>query len=299
MADRKAAGKGPQEGAKWLLSSAQTGSRGGMPNPKQALLVSRLNQIGASLAPTNKAVALIGLGSVGMEMDRLDQFSDLDFFVIVETGFKGEFLEDLGWLGSICPIAYCFRNTPDGYKLLFEDGVFCEFAVFEEPELHHIPFAPGRIVWKRSGAPDTLALPHRVQNGQGNPSLEWSLGEALTNLYVGISRFHRGEKLSAMRLVQCYAVDRVLELAERIEPSASSSRDVFAPERRYEQRNPSVAELLASFTQGYERSVESARAILIFLERHFDVNQSFKQALIELFEHRDAQPGTLPSHASI
>lgn len=255
---------------------------------KQDLLESRLNEIGASLAQSGKGVALIGLGSVGIEVDRLDEFSDLDFFAIVETGFKGEFLERLEWLRSICPIAYCFRNTPDGYKLLFQDGVFCEFAVFEEPELPQIPFAPGRMVWKGPGVSDTLAVPLRVQSVPENPSIEWSLGEALTNLYVGISRFHRGEKLSAMRLVQCYAVDRVLELAEGIEPSTESSRDVFAPERRYEQRHPSIAEALPSFLQGYERSVESARAILIFLERHFEVNESFKQALIELFEHRQS-----------
>jgi lincosamide nucleotidyltransferase B/F len=256
----------------------------GMLSPKEDLLASRLDQIGASLARTNKAVALIGLGSVGVEVDRLDAFSDLDFFAIVETGSKEEFLEDLGWLGSICPIAYCFRNTPDGYKLLFEDRVFCEFAVFEEPELGHIPFAPGRIVWKKAGVPDTLALPQRVHNAPENPSLEWSLGEALTNLYVGVSRFHRGEKLSALRLVQYHAVDRVLELATRIECSTSSYVDAFAPERRYEQRYPSVAKAIPSFMQGYESSIESAREILIFLERHFDVNQSLKQALLELFE---------------
>src|SRR5262245_58731258 len=137
-----------------------------MPDRKQDLLVARLNQIGASLEQTNKAVALIGLGSVGMEVDRLDEYSDLDFFVVVEAGFKGEFLGDLGWLGSICPIAYCFRNTPDGYKLLFEDGIFCELAVFEEAELVHVPFAPGRIIWKKSGASGALAWPHRIQNAQ-------------------------------------------------------------------------------------------------------------------------------------
>jgi lincosamide nucleotidyltransferase B/F len=257
-----------------------------MANRKQDLLVSRLNEIGVSLAQSNKAVALIGLGSVGLEVDRIDEFSDLDFFAIVERGFKEEFLEHLGWLSSICPIAYCFRNTPDGYKLLFQDGVFCEFAVFEEPELRQIPFAPGRIIWKKQGVSDTLALPQRVQSVQESPSLEWSLGEALTNLYVGIGRLRRGEKLSAMRLIQGEAVNRVLELAERIEAPAFSSRDVFAPERRYEQRHPAVAEALPSFMQGYERSSESARAILIFLEEHFDVNQPFKRALIELLEHR-------------
>jgi lincosamide nucleotidyltransferase B/F len=249
------------------------------------LLLSRLSDIGASLARSKKGIALIGLGSVGIELDRLDEFSDLDFFAIVEPGYKADFIEHLDWLGSICPIAYSFRNTPDGQKLLFRDGVFCEFAVFEERELPEIPFAAGRIIWRREGVADTLALPQRIHRVPENPSLEWSLGEALTNLYVGASRFHRGEKISAMRLIQGYAVDRVLELAERIEASAASAGDVFAPERRYEQRHPSIAKELPAFMQGYERSIESAQAILVFLERHFQVNKAFKQTLIDLFEH--------------
>ena len=249
-------------------------------------MLSRLNDIGTSLARSNKAVALIGLGSVGIEVDRLDEFSDLDFFAIVEPGYKTEFIEQLDWLSSICPIAYSFRNTPDGHKLLFRDGVFCEFAVFEERELPEIPFAAGRIIWKKQGVPDTLALPRRVHSVHENPSLEWSLGEALTNLYVGVSRYHRGEKLSAMRLIQGYAVDRVLELAERIGMSASSVGDVFALERRYEQRHASIAKELPAFMQGYDRSIESAQAILLFLERHFPVNDSLKQTLMELLHHR-------------
>jgi lincosamide nucleotidyltransferase B/F len=249
---------------------------------KKDLLISRLNDIGSSLARTNKALALIGLGSVGLEMNRLDDYSDLDFFAVVDTGFKHEFLAGLDWLGAICPITYSFRNTPDGHKLLFKDGVFCEFAVFEEPELRHIPFAPGRIIWKREGVPDTLAMPQVIKEAPCDSSLEWLLGEALSNLYVGLGRFRRGEKLSAMRLIQCDAVDRLLELSERVEPATSSPRDTFAPQRRYEQRHPSIGRALPSFVQGYERSVESAIAILGFLERHFEVNQSLKAALLEL-----------------
>ena len=176
---------------------------------------------------------------------------------------------------------------------LFQDGVFCEFAVFEERELPEIPFAAGRIIWRKQGVPDTLALPQRIHRVPENPSLEWSLGEALTNLYVGASRFHRGEKLSAMRLIQGYAVDRVIELAERINTSASSAGDMFAPERRYEQRQPAIAQELPAFMQGYDRSIESAQAILVFLERHFPVNKPFKQALMELFQHRRSAPAAL------
>lgn len=253
-----------------------------MSTRRRDLLISRLNEIASSLARSEKAVALIGLGSAGLEVERLDDYSDLDFFAVVEAGCKNEFLNSLAWLSSICPIAYCYRNTPDGYKVLFEDGVFGEFAVFEEAELRHIPFAPGRIVWKKASARESLAVPQQVRNSWENPSLEWSLGEALTSLYVGLCRLRRGEKLSAMRLIQCYAVDRILELSERIEPATSSSRDAFVLERRYEQRHPAIAKALPAFSQGYERSVESARAVLNFVESHFEINRFLKRAILDL-----------------
>jgi lincosamide nucleotidyltransferase B/F len=255
---------------------------------RRDVLISRLKEIGEALAQSNKAVALIGLGSVGREVDRLDDHSDLDFFAVVEDGCKSEFLNSLDWLSSICPIAYCYRNTIDGYKLLFDDGVFCEFAVFEQAELVQIPFAPGRIVWKQATVSDTLAAPQRTAPGWQNPSLEWCLGEALTSLYVGLSRFRRGEKLSAMRLIQWQAVDRILELSEIIEPPTIASHDDFARERRYEQRHPTLARALPAFSQGYERSRESAEAILQFLESHFEVNPFLKAELVKLCkEHAD------------
>ncbi len=122
-------------------------------------LLKRLDEIGRSLERSGHALALLGLGSVGLELDRIDAYSDLDFFAIVEAGYKQAYIDSLGWLSDVHPVAYQFRNTVDGYKLLFADGIFCEFAVFELEELRNIPFAPGRIVWKRSGLPDTLGQP--------------------------------------------------------------------------------------------------------------------------------------------
>lgn len=254
-----------------------------MLSDKKDLLLARLNAIGASLAQTSHALALIGLGSVGAELERLDDYSDLDFFAIVESGCKEQFLNHLGWLSAAAPIAYAFRNTADGYKLLYADGVFCEFAVFEEPELRQVPFAAGRIVWKRAHVAETLHLPQKASPAPEERPIEWLVGEAVTNLYVGLCRFRRGEKLSAMRFIQGYAVDRVLELAEIIETEAGLPRDPFALERRFEQRHPRVAASLPEFTQGYERSPESAKAILAFFDNHFDVNPAMKQAIAALF----------------
>jgi hypothetical protein len=244
-------------------------------------LLARLDAIGQSLEDSGHALALLGLGSVGLEVERLDAHSDLDFFVVVAEGYKRRYLENLDWLSSIAPIAYHFRNTPDGYKLLFQDGIFCEFAVFEQAELSAIPFAPGRVVWKLPHIDDAIGAPLVGRRSAPAPNVEWLVGEALTNLYVGLSRFRRGEKLSAARFVQQYAVDRALELWTLHEGATAAPPDVFAPERRVEQRFPALAQALPRFVQGYESSPESARAILAFLEQHFDINPAMARAIRE------------------
>ena len=242
-------------------------------------LLTRLDEIGHSLARSGHALALLGLGSVGLELDRLDAYSDLDFFAIVEEGYKQAYIGSLDWLSEIHPVAYQFRNTEDGYKLLFADGIFCEFAVFELDELKNISFAPGRIVWKRSDMPDTLGQPPSKPAVHSKKDQDWLLGEAVTNLYVGLQRDQRGEKLSAMRFVQSYAVDRLLELVEYIETPKEIHRDPFVNERRFEGRHPNLVPLLGSWMLGYEKNRQSALALLKFLESHFEINETMAKEI--------------------
>ena len=119
--------------------------------PKTQLLFERIGQIGESLSKMTGSLALIGLGSIGRDLERLDSFSNLDFFVIVKPGRKSQVLDNLSWLTRVAPTAYYFKNSPDGYKLLYGDGVFCEFAVFEEDELEEAVLSPGRVIWKAQG----------------------------------------------------------------------------------------------------------------------------------------------------
>ncbi|NLF63098.1 MAG: hypothetical protein GX579_00715 [Chloroflexi bacterium] len=253
-----------------------------MSNERERLL-DRLFAIGESLSRRESALALIGLGSVGLELERLDSYSDLDFFTIVRPGHKADYLDDLSWLADVAPIAYCFRNTRDGYKLLYEDGIFCEFAVFEEAELAQIPFAPGRVVWRAPGVPETIGSPPDTRReAPEEPPAEWLLGEALTNLYVGLLREHRGERLTAMRFIQGHAADRILALVERLQPARGGQRDPFTPERRFEARYPDMAAILPEMLQGYSRNRESARAALAFLDSHFELNEAMKAAVLAL-----------------
>ena len=45
-------------------------------------LLQRLDEIGLSLAGTGHALALLALGSVGTEPDRIDAYSDLDILAV-------------------------------------------------------------------------------------------------------------------------------------------------------------------------------------------------------------------------
>lgn len=204
------------------------------------------------------------------------------FFVIVQTGHKAAYLRDLSWLSAPAPLAYAFMNTADGYKALYADGIFCEFAVFEPAELTHIPFAPGRVVWQDPAAPANLHLPQvRPAPAEPRPT-EWLVGEALTNLYVGLGRYARGEKLSAFRFVQAYAVDRVLDLLARDVCPAPGHADMFSGERRFEQRYPEFATSLAAMMPGYAHTPQAACAILDFLNARYPVHPAMHAAIVRL-----------------
>lgn len=250
-----------------------------MNTPEQ--LLRRLDQLGESLSTEPTALALLGLGSVGVELDRLDEYSDLDFFAIVEAGTKAAYLDSLDWMSRIQPIIYAFRNTDDGYKVLYDDGIFCEFAVFEPEELEVAAYPPARIVWMVEDFDASLATPRRPVPDRGRPPASHLVGEAVTNLYVGLLREQRGERLAAFRMIQGHALDRIIELARHLEKPSPGHVDPFGDERRFETRHPAVSSALAPLAQGYARNRESAASMLEFLEVNYGVDAAMR-AQIEL-----------------
>ena len=248
-------------------------------------LLLRLEAIAQEVKASGRGVALLGLGSAGQGLARLDEFSDLDFFVIAKEGHKAFFLDSLAWLERIQPVVFSFRNTADGYKLLFADGIFCEMAVFEAEDLAGIPYSQARVVWQDKDSAFTFQESNKVPPPAADlPTVDWLVGEALSNLFVGLGRFQRGEKLTAVRFIQGYAVQRILELTPFIEDSQNEDGDVFDQDRRFEQRYPETAAALPSFMQGYEKSPQSVRAILEFLDRHFALNEGMKTAVLAICE---------------
>jgi hypothetical protein len=256
-------------------------------------LLHRLDDLGVALSRRSDAIALIALGSVGVDRDRLDDHSDLDFFVIVEAAAQRRYIDSIDWLEEVSPLAFSFPNTVHGRKALFADGLFAEYAVFTLEELAADSFSPGRIVWQRAGAPADLAVPKRVSEPLPHESAEYYVNEALTNLYVGLHREARGETLSATRFIQSYAVDCLIALLGALHPEAKRRQDAFAVERGVERRFATDLLPLSTMVLGYERNREAALTILEWLEAHADVDPVLAAAIRELADLRrsSSRPG--------
>lgn len=248
--------------------------------------LTRLDRLAEHLAQDPATVGLLGLGSAGLDHQRFDDDSDLDFFVVVADGpTKAALLADVSWLGGLGgDLVHSFVNSPDGRKGLFADGLFVEYAVFSADELPSIAFTGARVVWQRPGVEVATAPDRPVADPGPLDTVEFHLNEALTNLFVGLGRERRGERLSAARFIQVHAVDRVLALArlagdegagrtdgERAADAggtgAAVSRDPFDATRRVENRSPDLP--LAEMMPGYNANAEAASAILSWLRtRH-------------------------------
>ncbi|MGB2569110.1 hypothetical protein ACPFP2_11730 [Micromonospora citrea] len=258
-------------------------------------MLRRLDELAAHLATRPDTVALLGLGSAGAAHDRLDAHSDLDFFLVVADGAVARYVDSVDWLAAPCPVAYSFANERRGRKALYADGIFVEYAVFTVGELAGLSFTGARVVWQRPDAPTGLA----AQGASPPPAtpydtVEFHLNEALTNLYVGLHREARGERLNASRFIQSYAVDRVLALARLTSPGTAHRRDPFDPTRRVEQAYPPEELPLAEMVPGYRANRDAARATFSWLSARFPVHPVLGEAIRRLLATAPDTAGAPP-----
>ncbi len=245
-------------------------------------LLERLDDLAAVFRERGDVVALLGLGSVGEDLERLDEHSDLDFFVVTDDGAKERYLADIDWLEAVGPVAYSFRNSVDGRKVLWADGLYAEYAIFTLDQLRAGPFVGARIVWSRPDAPDGLEHAGRPLGDSPYDTPAYQVGEALTNLYVGLHRDLRGERLAATRLIQTHAVDRLLTFLDLTGHASKPRQDPFAVERGAETRFTPEQLPLAAMVTGYQWNDDAALAILEWLESRVEVNEALADAIRRL-----------------
>jgi hypothetical protein len=241
-------------------------------------LLDRLDALAAVLRERGDVIALLGLGSVGTDLERLDEHSDLDFFVVTDDGANEWYKRNLDWL-EIVPVAYAFENSIWGCKILWEDGLYAEYAVLTLDELKAGSYTGARVVFARDDAPPNLESLGTPIPPSPYLTPEYQVGEMITNLYVGLHRELRGERLAAMRLIQVHAVDRLLTYLDLTGRTSRERQDPFAVERGAERR---LEAPLADLVPGYERNRDAALAMLAWLEERVDVDPTLADEIRKL-----------------
>ncbi|MFZ9197252.1 MAG: hypothetical protein ACO22H_02680 [Bacilli bacterium] len=221
-----------------------------------------------------QVVALVVLGSLSNPR-RLDDYSDIDFFMMVEPQAKAAMIKDLTWLNSLVP-TYTFQNTRDGYKVLLKSNVFMEFAIFTMDELVHIPYHHPKVVYAKNSEIEKQ-IPLKETSIESNPNA--NLQEALTNLYIGLLRHHRGEVLAAYQMIQQYALNHVVQAVRNINPKIDV--DPFNALRRLELIDPLLANWVMEVLNKPDQNQEAARKILKKIKDHLEPN-SLMQAIENL-----------------
>lgn len=190
------------------------------------------------LTGDQRVIGLVALGSMA-EQDYLpDRWSDHDFFVVVKSGEQETFRVDLSWLPYFEEIAFSYRETGHGLKLVYASGHLLEFAVFDTAELQLARINRFRVLLDRGNITQQLkeiqeATTHSCQETISDDT--YLFGQFLTNLLVETGRYNRGEKLSGHQFVKSSALKYLITLLEKYLPSPSRRvLDNLDPLRRFE-----------------------------------------------------------------
>ncbi len=196
------------------------------------------------LAGDDRVLALIALGSMAQQDYQPDEWSDHDFFVITIQGVQEDIRQDLSWLPRTHDIVFKFRETEHGIKVLYRGGHLLEFAVFNEDELQMARLNRYRVLLDKAGiAPRLAELELATQDfvARSHTASEKRLGDFLMNIFVGVGRHARGEKLSGRHFVKTHALTHLLHLLAQFVPAEQANLlDNLDPFRRFEQVFPEL-----------------------------------------------------------
>lgn len=200
-----------------------------------------------NLEKDGRVVGLVAVGSMAQQDYQPDQWSDHDFFVVVEPGTQAGFHKDLSWLPQAVEIVFSFQETEHGRKVVYRSGHLLEFAVFDTQEISRAKVNRYRVLLDRTNISQVVAQVKTASSDPEPPQAEAAaqdfneFGEFITNLLVGVGRHNRGERFSGRQFVKSYGLMHLLRLLEKFLPAAEKSLlDNLDPFRRVERVYPQL-----------------------------------------------------------
>jgi hypothetical protein len=204
------------------------------------------NTLQHTLSVDDRVRALVGIGSLA-QPERVDRWSDHDFWVITTIEGQAHFLSDLSWLPDYSAIALTLRPAPEYYTILYTNGHIAEFAVFAFTDLARGQLDRYRMLFDKNDIRTQIqALYERTSSKQStDDDTARAIGHFLVTLCTGAARDARGERLSAHKYIFQYALDDLLILiTQHIPAQQSDLYDRFDPRRRFEQAYSDPSTLL-------------------------------------------------------
>lgn len=205
---------------------------------------------------------VIGLVLVGSAADsaRADRWSDHDFFVITEIAAQERLRQDLSWLPSHEEIAFSFRETAHGLKVVYTSGAVLEFAIFDIEELRSCAVNHNTLAF---GSPEvelalkTASLRTAIET-PGDSLVDFR--HFLSLILIGVGRARRGEILTAGQGIRSYALSALMKVFTR-EFTQDLRLDRLDPLRRFEFVHPALGkDIGAALAQAPELAAQALLA---------------------------------------
>lgn len=189
---------------------------------------------------------LVAVGSMAAVDYQPDEWSDHDFYLVVDGGHQEYFRKNMQWLPRFEEISFFFQETEHGVKVVYMSGHLLEFAVFDPNELFLARVNRYRVLLDRLDIGERMEKV-RAQTGESCsgslPDNRFLAGQFLTNLLVGVGRFRRGEKISANFFIKQSALENLLKLIIKNVPSNNKDLlDNINHRRRFEFVYPEQGE---------------------------------------------------------
>lgn len=210
-------------------------------NPQQyAAFTAALQQ---NLECDPRVLGLMTAGSMARQSHQPDEWSDHDFWVVVEPGTEIWFRTCSEWLPDSDQIVLMFTDpVHDGVTAIYESGHLAEFAASDRDTLLRAKVNDYRLLIDKIGLSAEVAQLQQATAVEFEKIIEddqYLMGRFLTSLLVGIGRYRRGEHMSARQFIYVSALQALLRLiAKHVPPEQPVPIDNLDPLRRFEAGYP-------------------------------------------------------------
>ncbi len=220
----------------------------------------------ARLSQDSRVVGLVAIGSMAAVSRQPDDWSDHDFWVVAHPATAAEVRDDRSWLPHSDDVVVWFKETSHGRSAIYSDSHLVEYAVFEPDELAAVAVNEYRVLIDRGGVEERMVVAAARTATTPGKAPDDLFGTFLSQLTIGVTRYARGEMLSANHLIRGWAARTLTALIPSAVPAEREAiLDNLDPNRRFEMAYPALgAEIMAAVDLPL---LESASRLLDVAER--------------------------------